>query len=1252
MATALPVFPAFSVYGDSTSIGPRWEKWLKKFETFLVAYDIKNNARKRALLLFSAGDEVADVFETLPDVDGSDNVYKAAVDALNKYFLPKVNKTYEVNVFRHATQKTDESLDQLRRKALRDDLTLEALLDSGRSFEVSERQARGIENQFETETEVNTVQPVKKSQWKRNKYKKSQQYTGKPKRVEPDRKHKSCFRCGGKYPHSGECPARDQKCRKCDKTGHFAKVCRSKILQHVNSATTKDFSSSDDDYAYHITVSSISTNQQPDTKIDIDGQTVKCIIDSGAGTNVLDEKTCKLLNNAEITQCSKNVYAYGSKKPLPILGEVKVNVKSPITQQSTFTKFHVVKGSAGNLLGYYTATQLGLLHIVNSLSTCTSDSLIEKYADRFEGIGKMRDTKAILHINTSVKPVAQQHRRVPFHVREQVEAEINKLEQLDIIEKADGATPWVSPIVIVPKKTGIRVCVNMRAANQAIERERHPMPTIEDLIVDLNGATVFSKIDLNQGYHQLELDTKSRHITTFATHMGLYRYKRLSFGINSAAEIFQKAVSDMIQGIRGAKNLSDDIIIYGKTQQEHDEMLRAVFQRLRKYNITANQQKCEFSKSLIQFYGHTFSSAGIMADDKKVTAIINVRAPEDATAVRSFLGMAQYIARFVPDFATIATPLRILTHKDTKWEWGPEQQGSFEKLKSLLASHKVMKYFDPRLKTELLVDASPTGLGAVLTQVNETRDTCNIIAYASHALTDTESRYSQTEREALAVIWACEHFHIYVFGSEFKVITDHKPLEGMFNKSNSKLTARLERLSLRLQPYQVVLEYQPGESNPADYMSRHPDQVNHCKDHVSRIDTYINFIIENAIPPAMTMAEIKQATSEDEILQKIMEVINTQKWYDLHHDVVQYKAVKDELSTANGVVLRGNRIVVPKKLQQKAICLAHVGHQGVVKTKKLLRETLWFPGIDKMVEETVTRCIPCQASTHGPKPSIEPLKMSTLPNGPWQEVSADFCGPFPNGKYLLVVIDDYSRYPEVEICNSTSAEAAIPHFDAIFARQGIPDIVKTDNGPPYNGDEFKRFFKYVGFRHRKITSLWPKANGEAERMMQALEKAVRAAKLEGKSWCQGLFQFLRQYRATPHSTTGISPFKALNSRKMKTTLPQIYNNKPDRKIQASDAKRKLCMKKYADTRNHAKASDLGIGDRVLVKQQKRNKMSTPFNPEPYEVVSKKGSMTTVQRGNHEITRNASFFKRIPHENNVETNQTISDNLQILDNPQT
>ena len=204
----------------------------------------------------------------------------------------------------------------------------------------------------------------------------------------------------------------------------------------------------------------------------------------------------------------------------------------------------------------------------------------------------MKGKAAKLYINKDVKPLAQKHRRVPFNLRDQVEAEIRKLEELDIIEKAEGPTPWVSPIVIVPKKTGIRICVDMRAANEAIDRERHPVPTIEDLIVDLNGSTVFSKIDLNQGYHQLELDDDSRSITTFATHLGLYRYKRLSFGINSASEIFQKAVEEVLQGISGARNISDDIIVFGKNQHDHDTALQAVFQRMRDYNLTANPDKC------------------------------------------------------------------------------------------------------------------------------------------------------------------------------------------------------------------------------------------------------------------------------------------------------------------------------------------------------------------------------------------------------------------------------------------------------------------------------------------------------------------------------------------------------------------------------------------------------------------------------------------------------------------------------------
>ena len=768
----------------------------------------------------------------------------------------------------------------------------------------------------------------------------------------------------------------------------------------------------------------------------------------------------------------------------------------------------------------------------------------------------------------------------------------------------------------------------MRAANQAIERERHPVPTVEDLIVDLNGATVFSKIDLNQGYHQLELAEESRSITTFATHIGLFRYKRLSFGINSAAEIFQKSIGEVLQGIEGVRNISDDII-FGKSQADHDAALQAVFQKMRENNLTANPAKCLFNQSSIDFFGHHFSADGISADDKKVASLINASPPKNATEVRSFLGLAQYLARFIKDFASISAPIRQLTHQNAEWVWGPEQQHAFDCLKARMATPEVMKYFNSSLKTELIVDASPVGLGAILTQVTADGGT-NIVAYASRSLTDCESRYSQTEREALAVVWEIEHFHLYLYGSSFQIITDHKPLETIFNNPTCKATARLERLQLRLQPYKTNVVYKPGANNPADHMSRHPDpKQSQASHHVSRVDAYVNFVTNNAVPPAITLQEVKDATAADETLQRLARVIATQKWHEAGKDVTQYQQIKNELSVSNGVILRGTRIIVPEKLRSRMIRLAHSGHQGIVKTKRFLRDSVWFPGIDRMVEEVVKGCLPCQAANHDPKPVCEPLHMSTLPLGPWQELSVDFCGPFPSGDYLLVVTDDFSRYPEVEILRSTSAKAVIPHLDSIFARQGIPDIVRTDNGPPFNSESFQMFATQLGFTHRRITPEWPRANGEAERLMKTLEKAIRTAAIQGKSWKQELFTFLRQYRATPHSTTGKSPSELLNGRKLKSTLPWVQYDEVSPEIRHADATRKEKMKEYADKCRNAKSTDLSVGDKVLIKQPKQNNMSTPFNPEPLQITRKKGSMITAQNGERTVTRNSSFFKKLP-----------------------
>ena len=329
--------------------------------------------------------------------------------------------------------------------------------------------------------------------------------------------------------------------------------------------------------------------------------------------------------------------------------------------------------------------------------------------------------------------------------------------------------------------------------------------------------------------------------------------------------------------------------------------------------------------------------------------------------------------------------------------------------------------------------------------------------------------------------------------------------------------------------------------------------------------------------------------------------------------------------------------MVPSKLRERAIELAYVGHQGIVKTKRLIREKVWFPGIDKMVKEKVDNCLACQAVTPSKSSRIEPQQMTPLPSGPWKMLAMDFLGPFPSGDYLLVVIDEYSRFPEVEIVKSTSAKSVIPRLDAIFARQGIPDELKTDNGPPFNGVEFSNFAKYLGFHHRKVQPLWPRANGEAERFMPNREKCVRTAVVEGKNWKQELYKFLRQYHATPHTTTNVSPNEALNGRKLKTTLPEVSpaparqnTLQETRKTMAErDAEQKSKIKAYADSKLGTKPSDIKPGDTVLVRQPKKNKLSTPFNPEPLVVEEKKGSMVTASDGFKSITRNSSMFKIIP-----------------------
>ena len=342
-----------------------------------------------------------------------------------------------------------------------------------------------------------------------------------------------------------------------------------------------------------------------------------------------------------------------------------------------FDEFTVVEGRGKALLGKDTAEKLNVLRVgppnspqaYSITSEGTSGDIVKNVADVFSGVGKLKIFQLKLHVNKDVKPVAQPVRRLLFGLRDKVDRKLDELLKEDIIEEVpSGPTEWVSPLVVVLKPDGdIRVCVDMRRANEAIEKERHPIPTIKEVLHHLNGSTLFSELDLKWGFHQVELETESRRITIFITHRGLFQYKSLMFGITSAPEKYQEIVKDVLIGCKGVAIIADDLIIHVCGIKEHDENLLAVLRRRRERGLTLNEKKCQFRLPKLTFFGHDLSSKGIAPSEEKVPAVQNAKPPQSTAEVRSFLGLVQYCAKFLTDFFQVAEPLRTLTRKDQQF---------------------------------------------------------------------------------------------------------------------------------------------------------------------------------------------------------------------------------------------------------------------------------------------------------------------------------------------------------------------------------------------------------------------------------------------------------------------------------------------------------------------------------------------------------------------------------------------------------
>ncbi|XP_055699602.1 uncharacterized protein K02A2.6-like [Phlebotomus papatasi] len=841
----------------------------------------------------------------------------------------------------------------------------------------------------------------------------------------------------------------------------------------------------------------------------------------------------------------------------------------------------------------------------------------------------MKGIKIVIPIDKSVTPVTQHVRRPPIALLSKVEEKLDELLKSDIIEPVHGPSEWVSPIVVIPKDNGdIRLCVDMRQVNKAIKRENHMMPVLEDFLPKLGSARIFSRLDIKNAFHQMELEPNSRHITTFITHKGMFRYRRLMFGISCAPEIFQKAMEQILSRCPNTINYIDDIVIFGSTHEDHQAALEMVLTTLKEYNVLLNQSKCIFGVAEIEFLGHHISAKGIKPTESKVAAVQKFREPSSKEEVRSFLGLITYVSRFLPDCATATYTLRQLANSKEPFKWEEIHQTAFDNLKTMMSDVKTLSFFRNDRRTRVIADASPMGLGAVLVQFeDETEKRPLIIAYASKSLTPTERRYCQTEREALALVWAVERFHIYLTGREFELETDHKPLEVIF-KPTTKPCARIERWLLRLQSFTFRVIYKKGSSNIADPFSRLPETTVNTPDFDPAEEMFVRTILESA---AIDVTEIEKASQDDPEVQALRQAIDSGRWSDAI--LKPFQAFKLEYGCVGNCVIRGNKFVVPKNLRKRMLNLAHEGHPGETAMKRRLRDRVWWPGIDLDVVKMVQLCEGCRLVSIPNKP--EPMIRRELPVGPWIDLAIDYLGPLPSGEYLLVVIDYFSRYKEIEITNKITARETILRLDKIFTRLGYPRTITLDNAKQFVSSELEEYCREKGICLNNTIPYWPQQNGEVERQNRSLLKRIRISHNLDRDWKKDLQDYLVMYYTTPHSTTGKTPTELCYGRTIRGKIPSLGDletSPPSTDYRDKDKFEKEKGRESEDAKRKAKTSGIVVGDVVVARNlQPGNKLQSVFGRTQYKVLRKSGAAVLIQdlETGKQLERNVSHLKKVP-----------------------
>ena len=835
-----------------------------------------------------------------------------------------------------------------------------------------------------------------------------------------------------------------------------------------------------------------------------------------------------------------------NKSEVTPLGSVRLIIRNPQNKKKYSVEFVVVSEGLLPLIGAKAAQQMKLLtvHTENFVSAPRPDKRrqsvkkVTSAAELIQAVPKVFDQPVgtlpgtvHLEVKPEIQPVIVPSRRIPTALKEPFKRELDKLVKDKIIAPVEQPTPWVSSVVVTTKKSGaLRVCLDPRPLNKALKRETYQMPVLDEILPELAQAKVFSTVDLRSGFWHCVLDDQSSLLTTFSTPYGRYRWLRLPFGLSVSPEIFQKRLNQAIEGLEGVLNIADDILIYGVGETEaiasadHDRKLRALLERCQNRGMVLNQDKLKLRVKRVKFMGHVLTANGLEPDPDKVKAIKEMPRPQNVEDAQRLNGFVNYLAKFLPHLAEAMEPIRRLTRKDIRWQWAEEQERAFKKVKAMIVESPVLSYYNPVLPLDVQCDASQKGLGAALLQQGKP------IAYISRALTSTEQRYAQMEKEMLAIVFALERFHQYTFGRPVHVYSDHKPLEAILRKPLSQAPRRLQGMMMRLQKYDVQVSYERGKNMLlADLLSRAYLTTAEDPEH----QEFENVNMASLLPISKSqLGEIRAETHRDDTLQALKMVI-LRGWPEdkkcLPPQVLPYFSMRDEFTVENGLIFRGERVVIPSSLRPVTKRKLHSSHMGVESCLRRARDCVFWPGMSSELRHLVETCETCQKFSAGqPK---ETLKSHEMPSRPWEKVATDLFTY--NNKEFLITVDYYSNFWELDELSTTTSPAVISKLKRHFARYGCPETVISDNGPQFASETFADFAKAWEFEHRTISPWNSKANGKVEAAVKVAKQLLRKAR-DSKTDVQ---LALLDQRNTPTQGMTTSPAQRFLNRRTKTLLP-------------------------------------------------------------------------------------------------------------------